>query len=140
MGIAGVAVLYAIFCVIRIVMAVGTFFAWHNKEIVTAEVGEIKGTEEAGKKDYKFTLPLVLDTLPEKITRDYTEVAARDDKLSIKPGDKIEVYYDPGKEEDKQVKIKSQVIRELWMWPVFLIVCVGIFIGCMALAGALSKK
>ncbi len=139
MGIAGVSIVFAVFDAFRCIKALVTFFSWHNKEIVGAEVGELVNTEFLGKKQSKYIFSMVLDTSPEKTNTQYEVVADNYDKLSIKTGSRIEVYYDPNKEGKNQYKIKKQVTDDLWQWPLVLAGCIAIFIICMLIAGALSK-
>lgn len=133
MGIAGVALLGAIFSIIQSIRMLIAFFSWHNKQIVDAEIGEVLKTEHLGKKSERYTFSVTLDTSPEKTVTEYETYAESYDKLPFKTGDTVKVYYDPTKEDKKQFQVVSRLKSDLWGYPLIAVVCIAVFIGCVLL-------
>ncbi len=140
MGIAGFALLFGLFFLFKSIQTIFSYISWHNKEIVRGEVGELLSSKESGKNVTKYTFSLILDTSPEKTITEYTESSSSYEGLTIKRGDIVEVYYDPNKEEKNQYRIKSELKKQLWMYPLFFLACVAVFIICTIIVANIKKK
>lgn len=134
MGIAGVAIMFALFFLYKSFASLYIFFAWRNKEVVEGTFGCLQSTSEEGKTRVN-TFDLSLYTTSGVVLTEYKEALGKTEASKIKEGDKATFFYNPVNEKYRR---KDDVIRDLWFNPLMCVVCVGVLMLCFLLTTQLE--
>lgn len=141
MGIAGIALLGAIYCFIRLITTSTKYFYWKRIGIPgTALIGSQKGItpKRKGKKvistDYIYDLTVIWGTNQHSTL--YTETVSKDRSSNLVPGGQFPILWI--EKEDRYIDVPSikATIKECL---ITLPICLLVFIACVWVVSILPK-
>ena len=134
MGIAGVALLALLYFLYKFIRIASEHAVWKKKDLVFGTVGE-ELRRISSNVEKKYVFDFTLNTEPDETKATYEETVKGNEKPSVKPGDCLEVYYDP---VFKQYRPKEKLTKEL-KWSLIGVVGSAAVLGICCVVMSLSS-
>lgn len=143
MGVAGVAIVWMIYCFFKSIVSVITFFVWKSKINTIGIVKELKSVNDNYQNDNKkkissidYTWSISIDEGGNTYLVDYVERVSGDKPSETVLNSSFAVFVDKDKKVARSVK---EMKNQIWQWPLAFLFSTAILIICFIIVSALDS-